>query len=134
MAVNEVLRAAGAADHPTIFVMNKVDRLTHAEEQAARARSEALLGPYVCTSVVEEGGLDPLREALQGAMRARLETVRVSFPAEDGRTLAEAYREGEVLERDYDEGRVVLTARVPLAVAGRWRDTAGLIVERADAT
>ncbi len=133
VAVNEVLEAAGAAGHPTIFVMNKIDRLTHAEEQAIRSRSDALLGPYVCTSVVEEGGLDPLRKALQGAMRARLETVKVSIPAADGATLAEAYREGEVLERDYDQEHVVITARVPGAVVGRWRDTVGLIVERSDA-
>jgi GTP-binding protein HflX len=132
-AVESVLREAGAEDRPTLLVMNKIDRLTHAEEKAIRARADAFLGPHVYTSVVEEGGLDPLREALRGAMRARLVTVRVTFPAGDGATLAEAYREGEVLERTFESGRVVLTARVPPAVAGRWRGTSGLVVERADA-
>ena len=66
-------------------------------------------------------------------MRARLVTVRVSFPVIDGRTLAEAYRVGEVLERGYEAGRMMITARVPTAVAGRWRETNGLIVEVFDA-
>ena len=132
-AVDEVLRQAGAADLPVVNVLNKIDRLTHAEERAIRARAAASLGPHVVTSVLEDGGLDPLREALGGAMRARMETVRVSFPAADGATLAEAYREGEVLERGYDSGRMVLLARVPTALVGRWRVTDGLVVERADA-
>jgi hypothetical protein len=57
----------------------------------------------------------------------------VTIPAEDGRTLAEAYREGEVLERTFEAGRVILTARVPASIAGRWRHTSGIVVERADA-
>ena len=132
-AVDEVLRDAGAGDRPTLLVFNKVDRLTHAEEEALRARCDAFLGPHVYTSVLEPGGLEPLREALRAAVRATLETVRVSFPAGDGRTLAEAYRTGEVLAREFVSGRVVLTARVPRAVAGRWRATSGVEVERADA-
>ena len=132
-AVNEVLVASGVNERPVLFVMNKIDRLTHAEEQALRSRTAAFLGPQVFTSVIERGGLDSLREALQAAMRARLVTVRVSLPVVDGRTLAEAYRVGEVLERGYEAGRVMITARVPTAVAGRWRETNGLIVERSDA-
>tara|TARA_B100001123_G_scaffold55995_2_gene59722 strand:+ start:5550 stop:6848 length:1299 start_codon:yes stop_codon:yes gene_type:complete len=132
-AVNEVLVASGVNERPVLFVMNKIDRLTHAEEQALRSRTAAFLGPQVFTSVIERGGLDSLREALQAAMRARLVTVRVSFPVIDGRTLAEAYRVGEVLERGYEAGRMMITARVPTAVAGRWRETNGLIVEVFDA-
>ncbi len=132
-AVDDVLRQAGASDRPLVHVMNKVDRLTHAEEEAIRARCEARLGAHVYTSVQEPGGLDALRGALQAAMRARLETVRVSLPPEDGRTLAEAYRKGEVLARAYENGKVVLTVRVPAALAGRWRGTHGIVVERADA-
>ena len=74
-----------------------------------------------------------LREALRGAVRATLETVRVTIPASDGKTVAEAYREGEVLSNEVVSGQVVLTARVPLAVAGRWREQGELVVERADA-
>ena len=132
-AVEGVLREAGAADRPTLLVLNKIDRLTHAEERAIRERGDALLGPHVVTSVLETGGLEPLREALRAVARARLETVRVSIPVADGRTLAEAYREGEVLEKDIVAGRIVLTARVPAAVAGRWSETSGVEVERPDA-
>lgn len=132
-AVEDVLRQAGAGDRPTMLVLNKIDRVTHAEERAIRERGEALHGRQVLTSVLEEGGLDPLREALRAVVRATLETVRVSIPVTDGRTLAEAYREGEVLEKNMVAGRIVLTARVPPALAGRWRETDGVEVERADA-
>lgn len=132
-AVEEVLIEAGAGDRPTLLVLNKIDRLTHAEERAIRDRCAALEEAAVFSSVLEPGGLDDLREALRAAVRATLETVRVSVPAADGRTLAEAYREGEVLSRDVDSGRVVFTARVPLAVVGRWRESEDIRVERADA-
>jgi len=132
-AVEDVLREAGAADRPTLLVLNKIDRLTHAEERAIRERGDALGSPHVMASVLEKGGLEPLREALRAVARATLETVRVSIPAADGRTLAEAYREGEVLEKNIISGRIVLTARVPAAVAGRWRETRGVEVERPDA-
>ena len=131
-AVEAVLAEAGAADRPVVQVFNKIDRLTHEEERALRERAVATAAPHVLTTVLEEGGLDPLREALQAAMRARLETVRVSLPADDGARLAEAYREGEVLERAYEAGRVVILARLPAIVAGRWRQS-GLTVEQADA-
>jgi len=132
-AVDDVLRQAGAGDRPTILVLNKIDRLTHAEEQAVRERGDALLGPHVYTSVLEEGGLEPLREALRGAARATLETVKVTIPVADGRTVAEAYREGEVLAEEVVSGSIVLTARVPASVAGRWRAMPGIVVEQADA-
>ncbi len=131
-AVEGVLAEAGAADRPVVEVFNKIDRLTHEEERALRERAAADGRPHVLTSIMERGGLQPLREALQATMRARLETVRVSLPAGDGARLAEAYREGEVLERAYEAGCVVIVARVPVAVAGRWRES-GLAVEQADA-
>ena len=131
-AVEEVLAEAGAADRPVIHVFNKIDRLTHEEERALRERETPTGIPHVMTTVVEEGGLEPLRAALQTAMRARLETVRVRLPAGDGVRLAEAYREGEVLERVYEADRIVILARLPAVVAGRWRES-GLAVEEADA-
>lgn len=132
-AVDDVLAGLNARDKPVLMAFNKIDRLTHAEERALRRRSEALLGPHVLTSVVEPNGTADLREALRREARARRPTVRVELPAADGRTLAEAYREAEVLDRR-DEGEViVLTARAPEAVIGRWRALPGVRVVRQDA-
>ncbi len=131
--VREALGEAGAGDRPTLLVFHKVDRLTHAEEEALRARSAVLLGAHVVTSVREADGLRPLREALRAALRDRLTTVRVSIPAADGRLLAEAYREGEVLGREMTNGRIVLTARIPEALLGRWQGQEGIEVSRQDA-
>ena len=122
--VNEVLVQVGASDNEVILVFNKVDRLTHAEEESLRMRCAAFLGAYVVTSVRESGGLDALREMLRNRARARFRTVYVTFPATDGRTLAEAYREGEVLSRQVRNGHIVLTARMPESVIGRWKGQA----------
>jgi len=131
-AVHEVLHEADAAGHRTLIAFHKVDRLTHAEEEALRTRASALMGPHVFTSVLEKGGIVPLQTALKSELRARMATVRVSFPAEAGRILAEAYQEGEVLQREMLDGRIVLTARIPDALLGRWRGSAEVEVERED--
>jgi len=87
----------------------------------------------VPTSVREEGGLEPLRAALRARTRASRPTVRVILASEDGGTLAEVYREGEVLERRQNGSRIELTARVPVAVVGRWRRRRGVEVRGSDA-
>jgi len=131
-AVHEVLHEAGAAGHRTLIAFHKVDRLTHEEEEVLRMRAAALMGPHVFTSVLEQGGITPLRTALKDELRALLATVRVSFPAEAGRILAEAYEEGEVLQRDMLDGRIVLTARIPDELLGRWKNNAQIEVQRQD--
>ncbi len=132
-AVHEVLHDADAVGHRTLIAFHKVDRLTHAEEEALQTRAAALMGPHVFTSVLEKGGVAPLQTALKNELRNRLATVHVSFPAEEGRILAEAYQEGEVLQREMLDDRIVLTARIPEALLGRWRGNAEIEVEREDA-
>ncbi|UCG76254.1 MAG: GTPase HflX [Gemmatimonadota bacterium] len=131
-AVNEVL-ADLSLSGPVLLALNKVDQLTHAEEEALRGRAAELYGPHVLTSVREEGGLEPLRAALRARTRASRPTVRVILASEDGGTLAEVYREGEVLERRQNGSRIELTARVPVAVVGRWRRKRGVEVRGSDA-
>ncbi len=131
-AVNVVLDPLGRGGDRTVLVFNKIDRLTHEEEAALRARTE-LLGPRVFTSAYEAHGLDELRAELLARMRATRPTVRVRLAASDGRTLAEVYREGEVLERRDRDGTIELTARVPAAIVGRWRTQKGIEVSGQDA-
>jgi len=127
-AVDEALHEIDADVRPTVLAFNKIDQLTHAEEEALRRRAAELLGPHVFTTVREPDGLADLRDELRRRAAADRPTVRVSVPVTDGRTIAEAYREAEVLEREETDSVIVLTARVPADVLGRWRQTSGVRV------
>ncbi|GMV04792.1 MAG: GTPase HflX [Gemmatimonadota bacterium] len=118
--VREVLEELGLKDAERILVFNKVDRITHAEEESLRERVRALdPWPAVFVSAHQGETLDALRETLKARMRARLAHVVVRFPASDGETLAVLYREGEVLSRAEENGSMAVTVRVPRALLGR---------------
>ena len=131
-AVRQVLAELEAPDSNTLMVFNKTDQLTHAEEEALRGRVEVDWPMNVFSSVVEPGGLEPLRRELLERLRGLRPTVRLEIPVTDGRTLAEAYREAEILERREEELTVELTARVPVAILGRWRSRPGVRVQHLD--
>lgn len=127
--VNDVLHQLELRDKPVLLVFNKIDRLTHAEEDAQRERVRARFGdPAVFVSAHDPATLVALREALRERVRALLPRIRVCVPARDGEAIATLYREGEVLERS-DCGEVIaLTVRVPQAVLGRLRRRRGVEV------
>ncbi len=128
-AVDRVLADLGASERPVLLAFNKIDRLTHAEEEAFRRRSAELHGNHVFTSVVEPDGLADLTHELRRICAASRPTVEVSVPISDGRMLAEAYREAEVVGRVETDSIVVLRARVPEEVLGRWRRMPGVTVK-----
>ncbi len=120
--VEEVLADLGLADHPTVLVFNKVDRLTHDEEQALRARAGGPDAPLaIFVSTIEEGALQPLTELLTAEVKKLRPDVWLTLPSSQGGLLAEIYREGEVLERTDEGTEVRLRARVPVAALGRLR-------------
>jgi GTP-binding protein HflX len=131
--VHDVVDDLEGAPDDVMLVFHKVDRLTAAERRTLEERSEALFGPRVLTTVREEGGMDPLREAVRDHIRSRLPTVRIVVPVEDGKTLAEAYETGEVLTREQNGTEITLTARVPERVVGLWESRTGPRVDRQDA-
>ncbi|MBA4159517.1 MAG: GTPase HflX [Gemmatimonadetes bacterium] len=120
--VDEVLAGLGLGEKPTVLVFNKTDRLPHEEEAAWRDRAAALYEePSVFVSAVAADGLEPLRTLLREKVQEVRAEVDIRLPASQGATMAEIYREGEVLNRE-DEGAVVhLRARLPAAVLGRLR-------------
>ncbi len=128
-AVDGVLAELGAAERPVLLAFNKIDRLTHAEDEAFRRRSAELHGDHVFTSVVEPDGLADLADELRRICAANRPIVEVSVPVSDGRMLAEAYREADVLGRVETDSVVVLRARVPEEVLGRWRRMPGVTVK-----
>lgn len=119
--VAEVLEELELHRRPTLLVYNKIDRLTHDEEQALRERVGALGAPAVFVSAHQPATLERLKAALLERLRARLATVRISVPARAGDVLAALHREGEVLSQEANGARMEVTARVPEPLLGRLR-------------
>jgi GTP-binding protein HflX len=119
--VLDVLDELGAADKPMLYVMNKVDALSDQELLALQDRLRELLPNAVFVSAVTDGGLDPLRRALLGAVRKLRPEAEVRVSMSDGKTLAEVHRLGEVLDQRSEDGMIVLRARLDAATVGRLR-------------
>ena len=119
--VLDVLDELGAGDKPMLYVMNKVDALSDQELLALQDRLRELLPHAVFVSAVTEGGLDPLRRALLGAVRKLRPEAEVRVSMSDGKTLAEVHRLGEVLDQRSEDGVIVLRARLDAATVGRLR-------------
>jgi GTPase len=112
VVVDDVLQELGVTDRPTIHAFNKMDRIQEeGHATALRERVENLLPNSVFVSAVDPDGLQPLKQALLDASLANRKTFEVRIPVSDGRALAEAYREGEVLDRRLEEAEHVLTVR-----------------------
>lgn len=120
--VEEVLEELGLESTPQILAFNKVDRLTHAEEDAMRQRIRSFDStPALFVSALEMESLEGLKETLKARIRASLTEVEFCVPSHDGAALAALYREGEVLRREDDGQTVRITVRLPEASVGRLR-------------
>jgi len=119
MVVEEVLDDLGAHDRPKLVVFNKIDLLSESDLLALQERVSALVPNAVFVSTVAEGGLDPLKRALEAATRARRPVAEIRIPISDGKTLADVHKGGEVIDQKVDGEFMVLTARVDEKLAGR---------------
>jgi len=117
--VEQVLTELGAEAKPMLYVFSKIDALPASELGALEERIGNLVPNSVFVSSVTEGGLDPLRRALLVAAREGTQIAEIRLPAEDGKLLAEIYRNGSVLSQRTDDGQIVLRARLDEQLAGR---------------
>ena len=117
--VDGVLADLKMREQPQVLVFNKVDRLTHGEEEALHQRDFGRRAIF--TSTVEPAGMDPLRELLRDEARKLRPDTRITLDSSQGALLAEIYRDGEVLEREDEGSEIRLRARLPEATMGRLR-------------
>jgi len=117
--VEQVLAELGAETKPVLYVFSKIDALPDAELPALKERIENLVPNSVFVSSLSPGGLDPLRSALMVAARQGTQIAEIRLPAENGKLLADIYRNGSVLSQRTDDGQIVLRARLDEELAGR---------------
>jgi GTP-binding protein HflX len=131
--VDEVLEDLGGGKHPMVMVFNKVDRLTHEEQEIWERRAQTLFAqPSVFATSMEAGGTDALRSLLRSRVRDRSREVGIFLPVTGGGMLSEIYREGEVLGREDEGTGINLRVRLPEAVLGRLRQQPGVQIDDGD--
>ncbi|MHB8189902.1 MAG: GTPase HflX [Ferrimicrobium sp.] len=106
--VRTVLAEIGAGAIPELVVYNKVDRLP-----PGSLDSSAVLA----VSAVTGFGLDALIARIGEEVRTTMTLVALEVPSDRGDVLALIHREGEVIEEEYRDGRVMVRARVDTAAA-----------------
>ncbi|HEY0809672.1 MAG TPA: GTPase HflX [Longimicrobiales bacterium] len=128
--VESVLRDLEIDPARAILVFNKIDKLTHSEEETFRNRAQALYHPQrmIFVSAVEPSGLMELRTLLHEELREQRPEVHVVIPAADGEALASVYREGEVVKREDVDGVIDLLVRLPAPLLGRLQRREGVNV------
>lgn len=128
--VDDVLRTLDIDPQRPILVFNKIDQLTHGEEESFRQRAAAIYHPQrsIFVSAIEPSGLAELRSLLHEELRELRPEVHVTIPAEDGETLASVYREGEVVKREDVDGTIDLLVRLPVPLLGKLQRREGVTV------
>ncbi|MEW6251963.1 MAG: GTPase HflX [Planctomycetota bacterium] len=104
-AVNTVLAELGAADKPTLLLLNKIDAVTDPSllPVLRKEHPNALL-----ISARTGAGFADVRDAVLARMRGEQQRMTLSIPVHDGRALGFLERFGDVFDRRYTDGRVIL--------------------------
>ena len=117
-AVESVLREIGAADHPRVQVLNKIDLVPPARAAGLKAaRPDAVL---VSASTGE--GLDELAAMLTRRLALDPQRVRLRFPSRDARGIAGVYAAGRVVAHEVRGDEVTLDAEIPERLLERYRE------------
>lgn len=104
-AVNEVLASLGAADRPSMLVLNKVDAI---DDEALLPVLRLKYANALFVSAKTGEGLDRVRDAVLDRMRGERQPITLSISVGNGKALTMLDRLGEVLETRYEDGRAII--------------------------
>ncbi|MFZ5833406.1 MAG: GTPase HflX [Planctomycetota bacterium] len=124
-AAYRVLEEIGIETKDTILVINKVDAMPD------RLRLQSLLDRYpnaVGVSARSGHGIGELANAVAEALSRDFLDVNVEMDVANGRTLAYLASHGEVLSKQYVDGRVIVHCRIARSFLGRVNEP-GVLVE-----
>jgi GTP-binding protein HflX len=109
-AVNDVLDEIGAADKPTLLLLNKADAIVDQSLLTIlrKHHPDALL-----ISAKTGAGLERLRDAVDEQMQGDRRRLTLSLPAQNGKALRFLERFADILDQQFDNGRAILDVRIP---------------------
>lgn len=117
----DVLKELGADTKETITVLNKVDLL----DDPAQEHSLRLHFPDACFISVKEGtGIDHLLERLSDILSRSTRIIDYRIPHDRSDVVAALHRDAHVLQTDYLDDAIALTAAVPQRVQGQFEEFA----------
>jgi GTP-binding protein HflX len=112
----KVLEQIGIEQKNTVLAINKLDAI------ADRAQTEAILRrhPHAVGISARTGyGLQALTAAVAEALAPHFLDIEVEMRADNGRVLAYLASHGEILSKQFSDGRMVVHCRLPRAFRGR---------------
>ena len=111
-AVETLLEDLGVASTPRLHVWNKVDLLAPGERRKLEAADRS-----VTVSAQTGEGLENLRQRIADALAADpMVEADFELSPSDGKQLALLHQSGTVVSTHYEDGRVLVRARVPESV------------------
>jgi GTP-binding protein HflX len=117
-AVNSVLKEIGAADRPSVAVLNKSDKVA---SERARSLQAARPGSVVVSALTGEG-LDTLGTTIARHLDLLPKMVRLRFRAGDKRGIAGVYTSGRVTSHEVEGDEVTIDAEIPERLVARYRE------------
>jgi GTP-binding protein HflX len=115
-AVLEVLRELNAHNKPVVAALNKVDLL---DNEFALKRYQKDFKHSVPVSARKGTNIPQLLELLSEQLPGAMTEIEVSIPPSQMHLVNLIYREGRVLKKGYQNGKIYLRARVPQRVKAK---------------
>jgi len=109
-ATLEVLKELGAADHPIITVLNKIDAC---QDPMILTKLRLKFPKTVQISALHKTGLDELSEVMIEELSRLRKIFTLRIPQSQYALVAELMKEGRVIFSDYEENDVLLKIEIP---------------------
>ena len=113
-----VLKELGAAEKPTVLVLNKMDLVADDEERVQELKAH-FGEDAVFLSVATGEGMDALIGKMSDLMVDRVARLKLRIPQARQDVIALLHREAKILSTDYEGNDVLLTSIVPHALRHR---------------
>jgi len=118
-----ILAGLGAAEKPTIIVLNKIDLIADDDDRLHDLKSH-FDSQSVFISVHSGEGLDKLIHRINDMMVDRVSRLLLRIPQSRQNLVALLHREGKIVSQDYENNDILINAVIPHNLRHRYEDFA----------